>query len=368
MSEEQPPKIAVQIPAWNQAVELVDCLNSLKEVQYSNLEVIVVNNGEDNTSEIVRGDFQWVTLIEEGVDLGFCRANNIGFRYCLNNNVDYILLLNGDTKVFPDTISTLLEVMQGDPSIAIAGAKNLLMENPCYTWGKYGEVKWGPMLVTTAGRYEPDAQQKRPPMDVDWVICNGCMIRTTVLQEIGLFDEDYFMADEDVEWSYRAKSKGYRTVYVDEAAILHKGSSSVNLENKKKVFSYGYFLGRNPFLFAKKYGKKHQIAKLYFNVGFGIVVRVLYYLYLNTKNMLKDVYRANRHIIGSYFRSIYPTLKSQEVFIKGVKDGMKGTISPEYMYIEIPQPPSAPQPKTTEIPLRTFPQGRKVKFLRWLGL
>jgi len=367
MREEQ-PKIAVQIPAWNQAEELVECLKSLQEVPYGNLEVVVVNNGEDNTSEIVRRNFPWVTLIEDGVDLGFCKANNIGFRYCLDHQFDYILLLNGDTKVFPDTISILLGVMQGDLSIAIAGAKNILMENPFYTWGKYGEVKWGPMLVTTAGRYEPDMQQKKPPMDVDWVICNGCMIRARVLEELGLFDEDYFMADEDVEWSYRVKSKGYRTVYVDEAAILHKGSSSVNLANKKKVFSYGYFLGRNPFLFAKKYGKKHQIAMLYFNVGFGIVARILYYLYQNTKNMLKDVYRSNRNIIGAYFRSIYPTLTSQKVFIKGVKDGIKGTLSPEYMYIEIPQPPPVPEPKAPEVPLRTFPQGRKVKFIRWLGL
>jgi GT2 family glycosyltransferase len=368
MPEDKLPKIAVQIPAWNQAAELVDCLNSLKEVKYSNLEVVVVNNGEDNTSEIIRRDFQWVTLIEEGVDLGFCKANNIGFRYCLEKKFEYILLLNGDTKVFADTISTLLQVMQNDPSIAIAGAKNILMENPYYTWGKYGEVKWSPMLVTTAGRFEPDSKQKQPPKDVDWVICNGCLIRAKVLEEIGLFDENYWMCDEDVEWSYRAKAKGYRTVYVDEAAILHKGSSSTNLANKKKVFSYGYFLGRNPFLFAKKYGKRHQIVKLYFNVYVGILFRVLLYLYQNTKNMMMDIFRTNRRIIVAYVRSIYPTLTSQKTIIRGVKDGIKGTISPEFIYIEIPQPFPPPEPKAVEVPLRTFPQGRKVKFLRWLGL
>jgi len=365
MPKGQSPKIAVQIPAWNQAEELADCLNSLKEVQYRNLEVVVVNNGEDNTSEIIKRDFKWVTLIEEGVDLGFCRANNIGFRYSLKKKVDYIFLLNGDTKVFPDTISTLLQVMRSDSSIAIAGAKNILMENPYYTWGKYGEVKWSPMLVTTAGRYEPDWKQNEPPKDVDWVICNGCLIRCKVLEEIGLFDENYWMADEDVEWSFRAKAKGYRTVYVDEAAILHKGSSSTNLVSKKKVFSYGYFLGRNPFLFAKKYGKKHQIAKLYLNVCFGILFRVLYYLCKNTTSMMIDIYRYNRRIIGAYVRSIYPTLTSQKTFIRGVKDGIKGTISPEFIYIEIPQPPAS---KPVEVPLRTFKQGRKVKFLRWLGM
>jgi hypothetical protein len=154
---------------------------------------------------------------------------------------------------------------------------------------------------------------------------------------------------------------------VDEAAILHKGNSSTNLANKKMVFSYGYFLGRNPFLFAKKYGKKHQIAKLYFNVCIGIILRILYYLYVNTKNLIIDIYRSNRRIIGAYVRSIYPTLKSQKVFIRGVKDGIKGTISPEFIYVKIPQPPS-PELKPVEVSLRTFKQGRKAKFLRWLGL
>ncbi len=368
MPKEQLPKIAVQIPAWNQAEELVGCLNSLKEIKYKNMEVVVVNNGEDNTSEIVKRDFDWVTLIEEGVDLGFCKANNIGFRYCLERNFDYILLLNGDTKVFPDTISTLLQVMQNDHSIAIAGAKNILMENPYYTWGKYGEVKWSPMLVTTAGRFEPDEKQKQPPKDVDWVICNGCMIRASVLEEIGLFDEDYWMADEDVEWSYRAKSRGYRTVYVDEAAILHKGSSSTNFKNKKKVFSYGYFLGRNPFLFAKKYGKKHQIAKLYFNVYLGMLIRILINLYKLTKGTMIELFRSNRRIIVTYIRNIYPTFRSQSTFYQGVKDGIKGTISPELIYIEIPQSPQPPASKPAEVPLPYFAQGRKIRFKRWLGL
>ena len=368
MDPENFPKITVQIPAWNQAHELADCLNSLKEVKYQNLEVVVVNNGEDNTSEIVRRDYPWVTLIEDGIDLGFCKANNIGFRYCLNNHADFILLLNGDTKVFPDTISKLLRVMMQDASIAIAGAKNLLMENPDYTWGKYGEVKWSPMLVMTAGRHEPDDKKNEPPKDVDWIICNGCMIRVSALKKIGLFDEDYWMCDEDVEWSYRAKANGYRTVYVDEAAICHKGSSSTNIGNKKKVFSYGYFLGRNPFLFAKKYGKIHQSLKLYFNIFLGIVLRTLYVLYRTTRGFASEFFRENKRMLTNYFRSIYPALTSQKAFVRGVRDGIRGKISPEHIYVKIVPPPPPPPPETA---IKTAPlinQRLKIKFARWIGI
>ena len=358
------PKVAVQIPAWNQCEELVDCLNSLKKVKYPNLEVIVINNGEDNTSEVVKRDFKWVTLIEEGIDLGFCRANNIGFRYCLKKKFDYILLLNGDTKIFSETIEKLLNVMQNDPSIAIAGAKNILMENPAYMWGQYGKVTWGPMLVSTAGRFKPDLHLSQPPVDVDWVICNGCMIRCSVLKEIGLFDENYWMSDEDVEWSFRARRNGYRTIYVDSAAILHKGSSSTNVKNKTKVFSYGYFLGRNPILFAKKYAGLHQKVWLFFNIFVGLLSRIIYALILILNNAFRLFLRYNYNVLHNMGSNILNEARSNRYFIRGVIDGIRDEISHDYIYIEIKRK-SVPEEKPA--PVRTFKNGYMDKFRRWMG-
>ncbi|MBN1663354.1 MAG: glycosyltransferase family 2 protein [Deltaproteobacteria bacterium] len=367
MSEELFPKIAVQIPAWNQAEELIDCLNSLKEVRYENLEVIVVGSGADHASEIVKRDFPWVTLIEEGADPAFCKANHIGFRYCLEKKMDYVLLLNGDTKVFPDTISTLLTVMRGDPSIAIAGAKNILMENPDYLWGACGEAKCSPLMVVTAGRFERDEKQKHPPKDVDWIICNGCLIRADVLEKIGLFDEEGRMSNEDAEWSCRAKEHGYRTVYADEAAVLRKGSSRAHLTNRGKAFPGGYFIGRNPILFAKKSGKKHQVIKLFFMVYAGLFIRVFYQVCQLTTAMILEIFRSVGSIIMAYIRNIYPALASQKVIHSGVKDGIRGVISPELIYIEIPESAQPPASKPVKVSLPTFEQGRRVKLMRWLG-
>jgi hypothetical protein len=357
-------KIAVQIPAWNQCEELVDCLNSLKEVKSPNFEVVVVNNGEDNTSEVIRRDFKWVTLIEEGVDLGFCKANNIGFRYCLNKKFDYILLLNGDTKVFQDTISKLLNVMLDDPLIAIAGAKNILMENPDIMWGQYGRVTWGPMLVSTVGRFEPDKQLNMAPIDVDWVICNGCMIRCSALEEIGLFDENYWMADEDVEFSFRARKFGYRTVYVDTAAILHKGSSSTNIETKTRIFCYGYFLGRNPFLFSKKYATSYQKIKLLTNVLIGLSLRTGYTFILVIWITLKNILKSNFYIIKDFASNIY-NLFWRNYFFRGVIDGLLGRLTEEYIFIEVKK--KAPEKKNTPQP-KVFKNGYWQRFKRLFGI
>jgi len=328
------PRVAVQILTWNRVDELVPCLESFARVDYPNYEVIVLDNGsEDETVPTVKRDFPWVTLIENGKNLGFCRGNNVGLRYCLERGFDYVLLLNSDTEVLPDLIGELVEVMQADPRIGIAGAKNLLLENPAYMWGQYGEVTWGPLLVRTIGRFTPDRNLREPPKDVDWVICNGCMVSRAALAKVGGFDEEFWQCNEDVDWSYRARRAGFRVVYVDRAAILHKGGSSGQLGHKK-VFSYGYFIGRNAFTFARKYANPLQKAKLFLMVWIGVLGRIAFFAIDNTKNA----------VLG------------QRHFVRGVLDGMRGRLSEDHILVQF-----SPEP-------RAFRQDRRAKIRRWLGV
>jgi GT2 family glycosyltransferase len=312
----------------------VPCLESFSCIDYPNYEVVVVDNGsEDESPETVKRDFPWVTLIENGENLGFCKGNNVGLRYCLERGFDYVLLLNSDTKVLPGLLTELVAVMRSDEMIGIAGAKNLLLENPTYMWGQYGEVTWGPLLVKTVGRFAPDWNLREPPKDVDWVICNGCMVSREALQKVGFFDEEFWQCNEDVDWSYRARKAGFRVVYVDRAAILHKGGSSADI-TYKKVFSYGYFIGRNAFTFARKYGNPYQKAKLFVMVWLGVLGRIAFFALDNTKSA----------IFG------------QRYFVRGILDGLKGRLSPDYITV------------TWAPPQRTFRNDVRARVRRWLGV
>jgi len=348
MEKVSAPSVAIIIPAWNQRDELIQCLESFSCTDYPNYEVVVVNNGaEDNTSEVVRRDFPWATLIEEGIDLGFCKANNIGLRYCLEKRFDYVVLLNADTKILPHFIPELVSVMQSDHKIGIAGAKNLLMENPAYMWGQYGKVTWGPMLVKTIGRFEPDKNLNEPPKDIDWVICNGCIMSRAALEKVGMFDEDFWQCNEDVDWSYRARRAGFRVIYVDTAAILHKGSSSAKSQ-RIKVFSYGYFLGRNAIVFAKKYATFFQMIKLITMMTMGIFGRCAYHFMAIIKRMV---------IVTIH--DIMLTIFGQRFFIRGIFDGLRGKLSPDYTFIR--------QTPATAISNK-LKQGKLARFKIWLGV
>ena len=85
-----------------------------------------------------------------GDNLGYCRGNNVGIRYALAQGADYVFLLNSDTKMTPTLIGELVRVMQSDPTHRHRRRQEPLMQNPAYTWGKYGIVNWGPMLVPHA--------------------------------------------------------------------------------------------------------------------------------------------------------------------------------------------------------------------------
>jgi len=300
------PHVVVVVLTWNGLADVTTCLESFACVEYPNYKVLVVDNGsEDTTVAVIRERYPWVTLIENGTNLGYVGGNNVGMRYALQHGAEYVFILNNDTKMTPDVISQLVQIMQSDRRIAIAGAKNLLMADPTQTWAKYGVLNWGPMLSALVGRYAPDTPEDSPK-DVDWVIGNGCMMSREALERVGLFDETFFQVHEDIDWSVRAREAGYRVLYVDTAAILHKGAGSA-LAERPVVFSYGYFLGRNPILFARKHASPRQWVRLLVMMSAGMVLRML----VTTAT----------HAVAA--------IGGQRRFVMGLIDGFTGRLRPE---------------------------------------
>jgi len=324
------PKITVIVLTWNGLDDLVACLDSFSCVEYSNQEVVVVDNAsEDDTVATVRARYPWVQLLVNADNLGYVGGNNVGIRWALDHGADYVFILNNDTKMTPEVLSRLLAVMESDPRIAVCGAKNLLMEDPAYTWGKYGRLTWGPMLVKTVGRFEKDGAEESPK-DVEWVIGNGCLMRRQAIEDVGLFDEEFFQANEDVDWSVRARRRGWRVVYVGDAAIFHKGGASAAV-HRKVAFSYRYLLGRNAILFARKHAGPLQWTKLLTLLIVGATLRTAIHA---------------AYLVYSVFRGHLP-------FVVGMIDGFRHRLRVAEPVVRVARPPVLDTPID--------------RFVRWLG-
>ena len=300
------PKVSIIILNWNGLEDTIECLESLKRITYPNYEVIVVDNGsKGNDAQVLQERFgDYIHLIKNDKNYGFAEGNNIGMRYALENSrPDYTLLLNNDTVVDPEFLTEMVKVAETNTAIGIVGAKIYYYDNPNQLqslWGKIdlrkGQVTEIPKVVAEKFKsVELDKGQYNQIKEVDSI--KGCcfLIKKRALENIGLLDKSYFSFWEETDYCLRATKKNYKTVYVPNAKVWHKGAQS-----EKKVPGLSrYYMTRNRFRFMKKHATKWQYRcfQIYF---FG------FYFWLAT----------------GYYLIVCHNLNSLTSFCRGVRDGL----------------------------------------------
>ena len=238
------PLVSVIIPAWNGRVYLESCLSALLAQTYSPLEVIVVDNASsDGSADLVEKKFPAVRLIRNAKNLGFGGGCNTGLRAAEG---DILILLNQDTIVEAEWAKALVEVFQADPTIGMAGGKALYPDGTIQHAGGYVD-KHG--VGHHYGYRKPDNGQFDQIRDVDFVTGATLAISRQAFEQIGELDDGFAPAYfEDVDWCYRARHAGFRTVYVPRARLIHQEESKAGDESDEGK----YLMQRNRIRFVLK--------------------------------------------------------------------------------------------------------------------
>jgi len=251
-------KVATIILTYNSKNYIKPCLDALFSSKGDfDLSVIIVDNNSPDLSgeyieKIIKNDFskQNIKFIQNKQNNGFAAGINTGIVQALKYNPDFIFLLNPDTKVTPQSIESLLKIFKANDSkfknVGIVGAQMIYSDGtPQGTFGNFPNFKTEFLQKTRLykilpfGRFIPfNFFSKKYFQDirlVDWVSGGAMMIKKEVIKAIGLFDENYFMYIEDIDFCRRAKNFGFSIVYNPHAKIWHKlGASSQNfLKNDK---------------------------------------------------------------------------------------------------------------------------------------
>lgn len=226
--------------------------------------IIVDNNSSDGTLQYIQDSIKTfavepskIQFIQSGENNGFAAGINIGIRAAMKENFDFIFLINPDTKVQPDTIQRLLSNFfsynASDTkktlstvkfqNVGIVGAQMASSDKtPQATFGNFPSFtteflqKTRLYKIFPFGRYIPYNRFSKKYFQnickVDWVSGGAMMIKKEVIEKIGLFDENYFMYIEDIDFCKRAKNAGFEILYDPNAKIWHKlmASSLVNLK------------------------------------------------------------------------------------------------------------------------------------------
>ena len=206
---------------------MLEALASIKGMTYTNFEMMVVDNGSaDGSQDAVRSKYPEVLLIENGRNLGFGEGNNVGIRKALEQNADWVFLLNNDIIVAPDLLSQLMEAAVTEPQAGILGPKIYYHSKPERIWYAGGKINFFTGMVSHRGLREVDRGRYDKLEQTDYVTGCALLIKREVLTQIGMFDPVYYpIYSEDADLCVRAARAGYRNYYVPQAHLWHKVSA-----------------------------------------------------------------------------------------------------------------------------------------------
>jgi len=231
---------AIIIVSWNSCEDLRLCLESLKGNIPQNCEILVVDNAStDETPRMVKRDFPWVRLLAQRENLGFARANNLG---ASSTDAEYLMILNPDTRVYPEAIPSLISFLEETPRAGLAAP--LLVdkdESPIPSvfrfpsiwnyWTEHSFFLWIREKIrkkrSLSVHQDKGFSCPNEPQEIDWATGAAFLVRRRALGDDPLFDERFFMYSEDADLCKRLCAKGWKRFYVPSSRVLHshRGSS-----------------------------------------------------------------------------------------------------------------------------------------------
>jgi GT2 family glycosyltransferase len=253
MSSLQPPASSFQPPASNFQTEVI----------------VVDSASSDGSVAMVEEEFPQVRLIANSKNVGFTAGNNQGIAV---SRGQYILLLNPDTEIVGDALTTMIEYMENHPQVGALGPQ-LLNPNgsiqssrrrfPALATAFQESTilqQWFPDNAVLRHYYvldRPDGEIQ----EVDWVTGACLLARREAIEEVGLLDEGFFMYSEELDWCRRAKERGWKVIYLPTAKVIHHGGQS---SEQVKSFQHIQFQRSKIRYFRKHHGSwQAEILRLF---------------------------------------------------------------------------------------------------------
>lgn len=222
--------VAVVIPNWNGRAFIGECLDALRHQQEIKPRIIVVdNNSTDDSVDFITTNYPEVVLIRMPENVGFSRAVNAGMRAAADCD---IALLNNDAVPAVDWLHKLMNALNENPEYTFAASK-VLFQNSSGKIDSAGDgyTPWG--MVFAHGHDENDDGRFDTQREVFAACACAALYRREAIDDVGLFEENFFAYYEDVDWSFRARLRGYRCLFVPGAVVYHRYSASSSGKKSK---------------------------------------------------------------------------------------------------------------------------------------
>lgn len=291
-SADEPPLVVAIVLNYRDALTTLKCVNSVLSSTYQRLSVVIVDNSSDEALAAKTAVFgQRCVYKDNKENLGYAGGNNVGFAIAFSMGADYVLVLNNDTVVDADAIDSLVRAAeQGSHKIG-ALFPNILQAGQSCIGGRFRWDGWTVHVLDGSHVRTNDYGLYGP---LDWIPGVAMFFPRSSLEDIGFFDERLFFYYEDVEWSLRARSKGYVLYGCLNARVTHEHSKT---------------LDRSSLKFRTYYPVRNEIATALRWFPIGVKLLAMMRIFINSvKKSYESVLRGRPGLI--------------KVIVKAVADGL----------------------------------------------
>lgn len=282
------PLVSIITINYNESSVTMEMLESLDELTYKNVEVIVVDNASPSDNpDVIREAFPNITLIKSEENLGFAGGNNLGVEA---SKGEYLLFINNDTIVPKDFIEPLVETLENDHSIGMVSPKiKFHWDASLIQYAGYTPMNHWTIRNSSIGYHQKDNGGYDLPGETESIHGAAMMVPKRVVDKVGKMTEIYFLYYEEHDWAAMIKRSGYKVYYQPKSYILHKESLSTGKFSPLKT----YYIARNRIVFARRNFKPIQlIVSLLFQIVVSIPKNTLTFLFKRQFQHLKAFWRA----------------------------------------------------------------------------
>ena len=264
-------QISIIIPNFNGKQFLKECLNSIKNQNFSHYEVIIVDNGSnDGSVEYLNENYDEFTLIQNQENLGFATAVNQGIKA---SNAEYVFLLNNDTELEVECVSKLLNCIDNDENIF--GVSSKMIQNQDRNLIDDAGDEYTILGYTKKVGNNRSKELYKNKREIFSACAGAALYRRNIFDIIGYFDENFFAYMDDVDISYRARIYGFKCVYCPEAVVYHDVSATSG--SKYNAFKIRLAARNNVYVPYKNMPWPQLILNLLFLI-LGFLIKYLVFL------------------------------------------------------------------------------------------
>lgn len=236
-------KILVAVLNWRNYEDTLIAIQSVKDSTLFADIMLLDNDSCDGSFESLQEHFGKSVIYQANAgNLGFSYGNNPAFLKCLEDNYDFLLLLNNDAKIHPDAIKNAVDYLKNKADVGICGMKLVNMHEPHHI-----QALGGGYIDYLGVAHHITHEDKLPK--ITYITGAAALIRAQVIRDIGIMDESYFMYWEDVDYSFRARRAGWKLSVSTDSVVFHKESASSGLRSSRQIA----MKNKSALFFAKKF-------------------------------------------------------------------------------------------------------------------